>query len=65
MLYYWTLTLYTPTFSFVLISSIADCCPKGNSCVIMGGVPAELTTFPREAMYSLKPYPFGVDPVSC
>ena len=32
--------------------------------MIMGAKDAELTTFPRDAMKSKQPYPFGLDPVS-
>ncbi len=46
-------------------SNIGDCCPGYNTnCVIMGAMEAEVTTFPREAMMPLQPYPFGLDPVS-
>ena len=46
-------------------SYIGDCCQGLYSrCVIMGAKDAELTTFPREAMKELQPYPFGFDPVS-
>ena len=30
----------------------------------MGAKQAEITTFPREAMTDMQPYPFGLDPVS-
>jgi len=30
----------------------------------MGAKEAEITSFPREAMAELQPYPFGLDPVS-
>ena len=44
-------------------SSIADCCEPGKNCVILGGGQAYLSEFPREAMTSYQPYPFGLDPV--
>lgn len=50
-------------------SNIGDCCVNNSisgtvNCVTLGGGEAQLTVFPREAMASMKPYPFGLDPVS-
>ena len=50
-------------------SEIGQCCVNNSisgtvNCVTLGGGEAQLTVFPREAMASMKPYPFGLDPVS-
>ena len=48
-----------------LVRHIGDCCPGASTnCVILGAKAAEITTFPREAIKTQHPYPFGLDPVS-
>ena len=49
-------------------NSASGCCPSsntlGNNTCVITGYESGLTIFPREAMETDQPYPFGIDPVS-